>query len=255
MIVRSDEPLSTVVLAPPELHEEKRASLAGDIVLRSRTIARAALTALAFAGALGTGGCANGLSNLIVQTRVAQGQAAIDHGNLADARIAFRLALALDPNDARARAGLATVLTEQAAIAYRNSKFDEALADLGVAAHYQPQNVRVAELRNEVGQARVRREIVLSNFPAYRETNVTLRRSYALLRTQIGAIVTLLQRFGYTYDSSEVGRAIQASYELNAEVARLTSRLTSYKTLVDAGAPAASRQGATAPGGSLLPLP
>jgi hypothetical protein len=115
--------------------------------------------------------------------------------------------------------------------------------------------VRLAELRTEIEQARVSREIVLSNYPTYRETGLALRRSYAQLHLQSNAIVGTLQRFDYTFDANELTKAIAASNQLGAEVGRLTSRLTNYRQLVEAGSPERTAGAPLAPAASLLPLP
>jgi tetratricopeptide (TPR) repeat protein len=205
--------------------------------------------------AVAPAGCAGSIERFIVQTRDHQGDLSLESKNLPDAALAYRLALRVAPNDEHARAGLAAVQLKIAAQEYTLSKFDDALAALAVAAKYDPDSVRLAELRSEVEQARVKREIVLSNYPTYKETGLGLRRSYAQLHVQSNAIVATLQRFDYSYDSSELLKAIAASKELGADVARLTARLNNYRQLVEAGSPERSADTPLAPAASLLPLP
>ncbi|GAC1442992.1 MAG: hypothetical protein NVS2B8_04630 [Vulcanimicrobiaceae bacterium] len=200
-------------------------------------------------------GCANGISDFIVATRNHQGDVALSTKNLPDAATAYRLALRLAPANTHARAGLASVQLQLAAQDYTLSKFDDARAELAVAAKYDPESVRLAELRTEVEQARVKREIVISNYPTYGETGLALRRSYAQLRKQSNAIVSTLQRFDYTYDANELNKAIRASKAFNADVARLTARLVSYRQLVESGSPERNTDAPLAPAASLLPLP
>jgi lipopolysaccharide biosynthesis regulator YciM len=200
-------------------------------------------------------GCAGPIAAFIVETRNHQGDLSLGHKNYVDAALAYRLALRVAPNDAHARAGLATVQLEIAADDYLHSKFDDALAALAVAEKYDPDSVRLAELRTEIEQARVKREIVLSNYPTYSETALALRKSYAQLSKQSNAIVASLQRFDYSYDSSEIQRAIRQSNLLNAEVAHLTTRLVNYRQLVESGSPERAGQTPLAPAASLLPLP
>ncbi len=207
------------------------------------------------AAALATSGCAGSLSTFIVQQRNHQGDLAIEQQNPAEAAVAYKLALRVDPKNKHARDGLATVQLQLAANDFRVSKFDDALEALAVAAKYDPQSVRLAELRSEVEQARVRREIVLSNYPIYSETGLGLRRAYAQLRPQSNAIVATLQRFDYSFDSNELQKAILASAQLGVDVARLTTRLKNYRQLVEAGAPERSATAPLAPAASLLPLP
>jgi lipopolysaccharide biosynthesis regulator YciM len=200
-------------------------------------------------------GCAGPIAAFIVQTRNHQGDLALANKNFVDAALAYRLALRVAPDDTHARAGLATVQLEIAADDYERSKFDDALAALAVAAKYDPDSVRLAELRQEVQQARVKRQIVLSNYPTYSETGLALRKAYAQLSKQSNAIVATLQRFDYSYDSTELVKAIRQSNELNADVAHLTARLINYRQLVESGSPEHNGQTPLAPAASLLPLP
>jgi tetratricopeptide (TPR) repeat protein len=204
---------------------------------------------------LATAGCAGSIERYIVETRNHQGDLAFEHQNPADAAQAYKLALRVDPANEHARAGLAAVQLQIAAQDFVASKFDDALGALAVAAKYDPDSVRLAELRTEIEQARVSREIVLSNYPTYRETGLALRRSYAQLHLQSNAIVGTLQRFDYTFDANELTKAIAASNQLGAEVGRLTSRLTNYRQLVEAGSPERTAGAPLAPAASLLPLP
>jgi len=206
--------------------------------------------------AFATGGCARSISDAIVTTRNHQADLALANQNYSDAAVAYRLALQLSPHDEHARAGLAEVQLKLADQLYQNSKFDEALAALAIAARYDPQSVRLAALRSEIDDARIKREIVVSNFPAYRDTELTIRRSYAQLKTQSAAVVAALQRFDYTYDSAQLSKAIRASFELNQEVGRLSGRLINYRQLVESGSPEkAADAPASSSTASLLPLP
>ena len=173
---------------------------------------------------------------------------ALENRNYNDAALAYRLALRIAPDDEHARAGLAAVQLRIAAQEYELSKFDEALEALAVAAKYDPDSVLLVELKTQIEQARVKREIVLSNYPTYKETGLALRKSYFQLPKETNAIVASLQRF-------ELLRAIRQSNELNAEVAHLTARLVNYRQLVEAGSPERSAQAPLAPAASLLPLP
>jgi tetratricopeptide (TPR) repeat protein len=199
-------------------------------------------------------GCAGNIRDYIVTQRNEQGDRAIDAGNLKDAALAYRLALELLPGDDHARTGLASVQTQLAVSEFEAGKVDDALASLAVAAKYDPQSVRIAELRTQIDEAKLKQSIVISNYPAYRETGVQLRHSYESLRQLDNAIIVALQRFDYTYDSDHLTDAIRQSYTLDEEVNRLTNRLVNYRELVESGAP---QHGQTplAPAASLLPLP
>jgi hypothetical protein len=217
--------------------------------------ARTLACAVALAAIPTLAGCAGPIAGFIVQTRNHQGDLALANRNLTDAALAYRLALRVAPDDAHARAGLAAVQLQVAAEDYERSKFDDALAALAVAAKYDPDSVRLSELRQEVQQARVKRQIVVSNYPTYSETGLALRKAYAQLSKQSNAIVASIQRFDYSYDSTELVKAIRQSNELNTEVAHLTARLVNYRQLVESGSPERSGQTPLAPAASLLPLP
>lgn len=201
-------------------------------------------------------GCAGGIAQAVVSTRNHQGDLALENQNYTDAALAYKLALQLDPNDAHARAGLADVQTRIADELYQNSKFDEALAALAVAAKYDPQSVRLAALRSEIDDARLRREIVVSNYPTYRETAIALRRSYQQLNAQNQEVIAAIQRFDYTFDSAQLAKGIRSSFELNQEVGRLTQRLINFRQLVESGAtPSSGSEAPATSAASLLPLP
>jgi tetratricopeptide (TPR) repeat protein len=222
-------------------------------MMRILAVRRIALAMLA-ATLIATTGCASGISGWIVQTRNHQGDVALQHGNSADASVAYQLALRVDPVNAHARAGLVGVQARIAQVLFTASKFEDAVKALDLANRYAPGDARIEALRAQIEQAEIKRDIVVSNYPSYRETGAGLRRSFEQLRTQSAEIAAALHRFDYTYDSSELSQAIRESYELNSQVTRLTDRLIQYRQLVDSGIPE-SADAAVAPAASLLPLP
>jgi hypothetical protein len=221
---------------------------------RRFAVRRFALAVLA-ATVLATTGCAGSISHWIVQTRNHQGDVALDHGNAADASVAYQLALRVDPANAHARAGLVRVQARIAQTLFTDSRFDDAVKALDVTDRYAPGNARIEALRSQIEQAEIKRDIVVSNYPAYRETGAALQRAYAQVKVQSTAIAATLHRFDYTYDSNELSEAIRESYELDAQIVRLTDRLIQYRQLVDSGVPEDSDTNAVEPPASLLPLP
>jgi len=199
--------------------------------------------------------CASRIAQAIVATRDHQGDVALAQRNLVQAARSYGLALKLDPTDPHARAGLADVKLKLAAQLFVSSKLEDALDALADAAKYDPQSARLAELRSEIEEARLKREIVVGNYPTYRETGLALRRSYGQLRLQSQAIVASLQRFDYAYDAADLTKALNASSLLRADVARLSNRLAAYRQLVEAGTPEGRSAAPLAPAASLLPLP
>jgi len=201
-------------------------------------------------------GCATNVAQWIVSTRDHQGDVALQHFNYQDASVAYQLALKVDPKNEHAQAGLVSVQTQIAQTAFAASRFEDAIDALALAAKYSPAADRVLALRSQIEQAQIKRDIVVSNYPSFRETGASIRRSYDLLKEQSNAIALSLRKFNYTYDTAELTKAIRLSYELNADVVRYTNRLSQYRQLVESGVPESSKAGENlAPPASLLPLP
>jgi tetratricopeptide (TPR) repeat protein len=192
----------------------------------------------------------------LLRTRDAQGDRALRQGNLKEAALAYRLALEVNPADPHARSGAVSVRLALAEIAYRNGKLDDAISELSIAAKIDPQNPDVKDLREQLAEARLKREIVLSNYPTYKATGDEIIRAYVQLRATDQEIVNSLKRFGYTYDTTNLTKAIETSYRLAAEVTRNAARLVAFRQAVESGSSTAGTQSETlAPPSSLLPLP
>lgn len=206
--------------------------------------------------ATGLQGCAGTVEHWIVNTRVNQGEVALQRGSSHEAATAFRLALRVNPRDARARAGFARASADIAEADFRKGDFDDATATLNEAQRYDPQNVRLQALHSQLEDARLKREIVISNYPTYEGAGLQLQTAYGALNEQSKAILGSLKRFNYTYDTQDLTRAIEDSYELQLDVAKNTNRLIAYRQLVESGVPGSAPSAtAAAPAGSLLPLP
>ncbi len=218
-----------------------------------RTVRLAALL-IACSVPLGTAGCASSVAHWIVRTRNHQGDVALAHKNFPDASVAYQLALKIDPANQHARDGLTIVQIRLAQADFTASKFDDALDALAVAAKYSPGDDRVQSVRGQIEQAQIKRDIVVSNYPSYKENGRALRRRYAQLKGQVQDVSRSLQRFDYTYDTADLSTAIRQSYALDAEVTQLTNRLTQYRQLVESGVPENDAE-SLAPPASLLPLP
>ncbi len=221
----------------------------------TRTIRLAGLFLVCASLALGTSGCATTIAQWIVRQRNHQGDVALSHRNYPDASVSYQLALKIDARNVHAREGLVNVQIRLAQTFYAASRFDDAINALAVAARYEPTNDRVQGVRNEIEQAEVKRDIVVSNFPSYKLTGASMQRQYAQLRLLDQDILLSLKRFDYTYDTADLGAAIRQSYALDEEVARLTTRLQQYRQLVESGVPEQGAEEQLAPPASLLPLP
>lgn len=200
-------------------------------------------------------GCAGSVERWIVDTRINQGNTALERGSLREAETAYQLALRVSPRDARARAGFSTVAADIAEEDYRTGNYEDALATINAAQRYDPASVRLQALRLQIDDAKLKREIVLSNYPTYRVAGADIQTAYGALALQNRLVLHSLHRFAYTYDTQDLTRAIEDSYELQRDVAKNTNRLIAYRQLVESGVPATEKAAATAVSGSLLPLP
>ena len=200
-------------------------------------------------------GCAGPIERWIVNTRVHQGDVAMLHGDVRDAALAYRLALRVDPNDAKARAGYVDAAAELARLQYGKGSFDDALETVDAGLGVSPQSAPLAALKAEVEQAKLKREIVLTNYPTYHAAALEIQRAYAQLNAMNALLLRNLKRFGYTFDTDELTAAIKRSYEMQLELAKDTNRLIVYRQLVSSGVPETPAESTTFGASSLLPLP
>jgi tetratricopeptide (TPR) repeat protein len=200
-------------------------------------------------------GCAGPIENWIVNTRIHQGEVSLDRGNLTDAELSYKLALNVDPRNERARAGYVLTSADLARAQYSKGDFEDALVTISNGLKYDPSSVRLAALKSQIEEAKLKREIVISNYPTYKDAGVSIQHAYQQLDISNKAILAHLKRFSYTFDPEDLTSAIKSSYDLELEVARNTNRLITYRQVVSSGVPEASRTTTSVSGSSLLPLP
>lgn len=201
-------------------------------------------------------GCAGAIQNWIVDTRVKQGDVALERGNARDAELAYRLALKIDPADERARAGLIESSYALAQLEYTRGDFEGALVTIAEGMKVDPASVRLSALKGAIEDAKLKREIVISNYPTYKTAGLQLNAAYDGLNATNKSILASLKKFSYTYNTDDLTAAIKHSYELEIDVARNTNRLITYRQIVTSGVPGtAQATAAAASGASLLPLP
>lgn len=200
-------------------------------------------------------GCAGSIERWIVNTRVHQGEVAMARGDARDAELAYRLALRVDPKNGAARAGFVEAAAALAQRQYTKGTFEDALATVDEGLAIDPQSVRLAALKATIDQAKLQREIVLSNYPTYRTAGAEIQRAYQQLNLSNALLLHELKRFNYTFDTNELTTAIKRSYELELDLARNTNRLILYRQLVTSGVPESHAAASTFGAGSLLPLP
>jgi tetratricopeptide (TPR) repeat protein len=200
-------------------------------------------------------GCAGPVEHWIVDARVHQGEVALARGNVKDAQLSYSLALRIDPSDERARAGYVRASADFAQELFSKGDFDDALTAIASGQKYDPSSVRLEALKGQIEDAKLKREIVISNYPTYKDAGVQIQHAYLQLDIADKAILASLKRFSYTYDPDELTAAIKHSYDLELDVARNTNRLISYRQIVSSGVPETSHAASSVNAGSLLPLP
>ena len=205
--------------------------------------------------ALLLGGCAGPVEHWITSTRVHQGAVALARGNVKDAELAYSLALRTGPTDERARAGFISAAALLAQEQYAKGDFDDALGTIAQGLKYDPSSVRLAALKGQIEDAKLKREIVVSNYPTYRVAGAQIQAAYQQLDIANKAILGNLKRFSYTYDEEELTAAIKHSYDLELDVARNTNRLITYRQIVSSGIPETTHAASNTGASSLLPLP
>jgi tetratricopeptide (TPR) repeat protein len=199
-------------------------------------------------------GCAGPIEHWVVATRIHQGEVALLRGNVKDAQLSYSLALKIDPSSEPARAGFVESSADLAQAQYSKGAFDDALATIASGLKYDPSSVRLAALRGQIEDAKLKREIVISNYPTYKEAGLQIQHAYQRLEVANKAILTSLKRFSYTYDTDDLTAAIKDSYDLELDVARNTNRLITYRQVVSSGVPETTHT-TNLNASSLLPLP
>lgn len=201
-------------------------------------------------------GCAQGLTHWMVNLRTSQGDTALarEHPNFVEAEKEYKLALALDPKNTHARAGLAKALYLTAKEDFANSKLDEAATDIAEALKYAPNDAATLALASDIEKAKIRREIVVANYPLYGSINAALKPVFKQIGISDAAIEKQVKAFSSDFDTAHLTRAIVETYDLEDEAHRMGLRLITYRSLVQSGQKTAvpASQG-EAP--SLLPIP
>jgi hypothetical protein len=221
-----------------------------DYNIRKRLLALCAV-----ACAIALCGCAQSITRWIVNLRTSQGDTALAKpSGIAEAKKEYQLALALDPKNAHARAGLAKALYLTAKDDFANSKLDEAAADIAEALKYASSDAATLALANEIDQAKIRREIVVANYPLYGSINAALKPIFKQIGASNKEIEAQVKAFSSDFDTAHLTKAIVESYDLEDEAHRMGLRLITYRGLVQSGQEKAKAPAETlAP--SLLPIP
>lgn len=204
--------------------------------------------------ALSASACAGSLTRRIVALRTAQGDAAVQNHDLAEARKEYALALALSPANAHARQGLAHVLFLNASADFINARLDQAQQEVASALKYAPNDPATQALNSQIEQARIRREIVIANYPLYASVGSSLTASLKSVDAAKRDVEKQLLSFDYDYDTAHLQKAIIESYDLQQDMHRIMLRLVAYRNLVQSGA-SKPRSAIESETPNLLPIP
>jgi tetratricopeptide (TPR) repeat protein len=199
--------------------------------------ARTRAAALLAASAVSLSACAGSMTQWMVNLRTSQGDSALAQSSLSEAQKEYELALKLDPKDVQARTGLAKVLLLQARQDFATSRLDLAGDAINLALKYAPDDVPTQALAAQIGQAKIRREIVLANYPLYASVGASLNDSMKSLTATQRDVAKQLKAFDNDFDTAHLTRAIVEAYDLEDGAHRLTSRIVGYRDLVSSGAP------------------
>jgi tetratricopeptide (TPR) repeat protein len=200
-------------------------------------------------------GCSGAFRNQLVELRNAQADAALQSQNIVEAEKEYGLALALAPNDEHARAGLAHSLYLHAKANLVAGDIDEAYIEVQKALKYAPKDAALLDLASAIDEAKIRRDIVVSNFPTFKASGDVIS---GLLKANAQAtkdIQLQIHDFHIDYDTAHLNKAIAQSYDLEEEQHRVTQRLISYKGQIEAGAPVGTRAQPQVEMPGLLPIP
>lgn len=198
-------------------------------------VSRRALCALAAAVALAAEGCASQATQWMISLRTSQGDAALASGNLQEAEKEYALALQLAPKNERARQGLARVLFLHAKAEFVSSKLDDAQYDIARAREYNPDDAATKALAAQIDEARIRRDVVVANYPLYGTMGLAIRDSLKSISSTVREVEKNVHAFSNDFDTANLTRAITESYDLEDEVHRVVLRLIAYRGLVESG--------------------
>ena len=216
---------------------------------------KAALLFIVLAGMLVLTGCSSVLKDRIVDLRNAQADSALQDDKIVEAEKEYGLALALAPNDEHARAGFAHAAYLHAKSAIDDGDIDTAQIEIQKSLKYSPKDAAALDLAAVIDQARIRRDVVVANFPAYRASSDVIRdllKANALTNKNIQQQIHL---FNADYDAAHLRKAIALSTDLEEEDHRVTQRLIALRSEIEAVAPGMARPAPAEEVPGLLPIP
>ena len=213
------------------------------------------LAIAALAAAFAVSGCSGIFKDQLVALRNSQADAALENQNVAEAEKEYSLALALAPSDEHARAGLAHSLYLHAKSNLAGGDLDEAYIEVQKALRYSPKDAALLDLASAIDDAKIRRDIVVSNFPSFKASSDAISALLKANGQMNKEIQFQLHSFHIDFDTARLSKAIAQSYDLEEEQRRVTQRLIAYKGQVESGAPVQTRAQPQVEAPGLLPIP
>lgn len=211
--------------------------------------------ALVAAVLLSLTGCTSAFRDRIVDLRNAQADTALENHHIAEAENEYRLALGLSPNNEHARAGFVRAAYLLAKEDYADGKIDDAALEVQRGLKYAPKDAGLLDLAAAIDQARIRRDVVVGNFPSYKTIGDGISALLGANALSSKEIQRELHLFHTDYDVAHLRKAIELSYELEDEQHRVTQRLIAYKGQIEAGAPVQTQTTPRGESPGLLPIP
>ncbi|MBV8171531.1 MAG: hypothetical protein JO219_06350 [Candidatus Eremiobacteraeota bacterium] len=215
----------------------------------------AALALILAASTIALCGCSSLLKERLVDLRNAQADAALQDDKIVEAEKEYGLALALAPNDEHARAGFAHAAYLHAKSAVDAGDIDTAQIEIQKSLKYAPKDAAALDLSVVIDQARIRRDVVVANFPAYRASSDVIRDLLKANEVANKNIQQQIHLFNADYDVSHLRKATALSTDLEAEDHRVTQRLIALRGEIEAVAPGESRPAPAEEVPGLLPIP
>ena len=217
---------------------------------------KSALFVALVAAALGLSGCTAAFKDRIVDLRDAQADAAMQNNNIVEAEKEYSLALALAPNNEHARTGLARVATLHARSDLEAGDIDGAQIEIQKALKYAPKDATALDLAPAIDQARIRRDVVVANFPLYKASSDVIREQLAANALANKNIQQQIHLFNADFDVAHLRKAIVLSTDLEDETHRVTLRLNALRVQTEAGVgPGETRSQSSESVPGLLPIP
>ncbi len=124
-----------------------------------------------------------------------------------------------------------------------------------ICARWGGEEFIIALPNSDIEQAKIRREIVISNYPLYGSINAAFKPTFKQIQASNIEIEKQVKAFSSDFDTAHLTKAIIQSYDLEDEVHRMALRMINYRSVVTSGVGKAAKPPAESEAPSLLPIP